>query len=60
MIRTILGRLAFPRVCADAAEAADMAAETPVSHSLRVDPDDGLDWTAIMAVSLLSPGRYYD
>jgi hypothetical protein len=30
-----------------------MAAETPVSHSLRVDPDEGSDWTAIIAVSLI-------
>src|SRR5271157_692154 len=60
MIRTILGRFTLPPVCADAAEEADMAAETPASHSLRVDPGDGSDWTAIMAVSLLSPGRYYD
>jgi len=53
MIRTILGRFTFPPVCADAAEEADMAAETPVSHSLRVDPDDGSDWTLIIAVSLI-------
>jgi hypothetical protein len=51
MIRTILGRFTFPPVCAEAAEEADMAAETPVSHSLRVDPEDGSDWTAITAVS---------
>jgi hypothetical protein len=30
-----------------------MAAETPVSHSLRVDPDDESDWKAIIAVSLI-------
>ena len=51
MIRTILGRFTFPPVCAGAAGEADMAAETPVSHSLRVEPDDGSDGTAIMAVS---------
>jgi hypothetical protein len=53
MIRTILGRFTFPPVCAEAAEEADMAAETPVSHSLRVDPDEGSDWTAMIAVSLI-------
>jgi hypothetical protein len=43
-----------------------MAAETPVSHALRVDPDDGSDWTAILAVSLIGrlrgrfvPDDYY-
>jgi hypothetical protein len=50
-----LGRFTFAPVCAGAAEEADMAAETPVSHSLRVDPDEGSDWTAIIAVSLLCP-----
>jgi len=45
MIRTMLGRFAFPPVCADAAEEADMAAETPVSHALRVEPDEGSDCT---------------
>jgi hypothetical protein len=53
-----LGRLTFAPVCAGAAEEADMAAETPVSHSLRVEPEDGSDGTAIMAVSLkLRVGR---
>jgi hypothetical protein len=42
----MLGRFTFPPVCADAAEEADMAAETPVSQSLRVEPD-------ILAVSLI-------
>src|ERR1035441_11100736 len=36
-----------------------MAAETPVSHSLRVDPDEGSDWTAIIASIALVPGQYH-
>jgi hypothetical protein len=51
MMRTILGRSTLAPVCAGAAEEADMAAETPVSHSLRVEPDDGSGWTPITAVS---------